>query len=163
MADLAHRREFAKCFGAVRKADEVDGLVRNACIALGILACARENRATKKFRPLAQLPLRDAMVAEHAQWALHGSNLCQDSTGSRATVVPPASSDRMRMAAAGCVSFNCTEEAPMAQQQAATPQKEGPWPTFFPAPLRTRCVGALIDKLTMEIHHGKHHNAYVTT
>ena len=30
------------------------------------------------------------------------------------------------------------------------------------AALRARCPGAHIDKMTMEIHHGKHHGAYVT-
>jgi len=51
----------------------------------------------------------------------------------------------------------------MAQQQAATPQKEGPLAHVLPPlPYAPDALEPYIDKLTMEIHHGKHHNAYVT-
>jgi Fe-Mn family superoxide dismutase len=55
-----------------------------------------------------------------------------------------------------------TEEAPMAQQQAATPQKEGPLAHVLPPlPYAFDALEPYIDKQTMEIHHGKHHGAYV--
>jgi len=48
----------------------------------------------------------------------------------------------------------------MAQQ--AT-QKEGPVAHVLPAlPYASDSLEPYIDKMTMEIHHGKHHNAYVT-
>jgi len=48
-------------------------------------------------------------------------------------------------------------------QQAATSQKEGPLAHVLPAlPYASDALEPYIDKLTMEIHHGKHHNAYVT-
>ncbi len=48
----------------------------------------------------------------------------------------------------------------MAQQ--AT-QKEGPVAHVLPAlPYSSDALEPAIDKMTMEIHHGKHHNAYVT-
>ena len=51
----------------------------------------------------------------------------------------------------------------MAQQQAATPQKEGPLAHVLPPlPYAFDALEPYIDKQTMEIHHGKHHNAYVT-
>src|SRR6266446_1471901 len=51
----------------------------------------------------------------------------------------------------------------MAQQQAASPQKEGPLAHVLPPlPYAPDALEPYIDKLTMEIHHGKHHNAYVT-
>ena len=51
----------------------------------------------------------------------------------------------------------------MAQQQAATSQKEGPLAHVLPPlPYAPDALEPYIDKLTMEIHHGKHHNAYVT-
>ncbi len=51
----------------------------------------------------------------------------------------------------------------MAQQQAATPQKEGPLAHVLPPlPYAPDALEPYIDKQTMEIHHGKHHNAYVT-
>jgi Fe-Mn family superoxide dismutase len=55
-----------------------------------------------------------------------------------------------------------TEEAPMTQQ-AATSQKEGPLAHVLPPlPYAPDALEPYIDKQTMEIHHGKHHNAYVT-
>jgi Fe-Mn family superoxide dismutase len=51
----------------------------------------------------------------------------------------------------------------MAQQQAATSQKEGPLAHVLPQlPYAPDALEPYIDKQTMEIHHGKHHNAYVT-
>ena len=51
----------------------------------------------------------------------------------------------------------------MAQQQAATSQKEGPLAHVLPPlPYASDALEPYIDKQTMEIHHGKHHNAYVT-
>src|SRR5258708_23420759 len=51
----------------------------------------------------------------------------------------------------------------MAQQQAATSQKEGPLAHVLPPlPYAPDALEPYIDKLPMEIHHGKHHNAYVT-
>jgi Fe-Mn family superoxide dismutase len=48
-------------------------------------------------------------------------------------------------------------------QQAATPQKEGPLAHVLPPlPYAPDALEPYIDKMTMEIHHGKHHNAYVT-
>jgi Fe-Mn family superoxide dismutase len=48
-------------------------------------------------------------------------------------------------------------------QQAATSQKEGPLAHVLPPlPYATDALEPYIDKMTMEIHHGKHHNAYVT-
>src|SRR5579872_2565934 len=48
-------------------------------------------------------------------------------------------------------------------QQAATSQKEGPLAHVLPPlPYASDALEPYIDKLTMEIHHGKHHNAYVT-
>src|SRR6202171_4745203 len=73
----------------------------------------------------------------------------------------PARSDRMQ----GAWRYHPirTEEAPMAQQQAATPQKEGPLAHVLPPlPYAPDALEPYIDKMTMEIHHDKHHNAYVT-
>jgi len=51
----------------------------------------------------------------------------------------------------------------MAQQQAATSQKEGPLAHVLPPlPYASDALEPYIDKLTMEIHHDKHHGAYVT-
>ena len=51
----------------------------------------------------------------------------------------------------------------MAQQQAATSQKEGPLAHVLPPlPYAPDALEPYVDKQTMEIHHGKHHNAYVT-
>jgi len=51
----------------------------------------------------------------------------------------------------------------MAQQQAASTQKEGPLAHVLPPlPYAPDALEPYIDKQTMEIHHGKHHNAYVT-
>ena len=48
-------------------------------------------------------------------------------------------------------------------QQAATSQKEGPLAHVLPPlPYAPDALEPYIDKMTMEIHHGKHHNAYVT-
>jgi Fe-Mn family superoxide dismutase len=48
-------------------------------------------------------------------------------------------------------------------QQAASTQKEGPLAYVLPAlPYAPDALEPYIDKMTMEIHHGKHHNAYVT-
>jgi len=48
-------------------------------------------------------------------------------------------------------------------QQAATPHKEGPLAHVLPPlPYPSDALEPYIDKMTMEIHHGKHHNAYVT-
>src|SRR6266481_5147266 len=56
-----------------------------------------------------------------------------------------------------------TEEASMAQQQATTPQKEGPLAHVLPPlPYAPDALEPYIDKQTMEIHHGKHHQAYLT-
>jgi Fe-Mn family superoxide dismutase len=45
----------------------------------------------------------------------------------------------------------------------ATPAKEAQLPHALPAlPYAHDALEPYIDKLTMEIHHGKHHNAYVT-
>ena len=47
--------------------------------------------------------------------------------------------------------------------QAATSQKEGPLAYVLPPlPYAPDALEPYIDKMTMEIHHGKHHNAYVT-
>src|ERR1700722_7062788 len=47
-------------------------------------------------------------------------------------------------------------------QQAATSQKEGPLAYVLPPlPYPPEALEPYIDKQTMEIHHGKHHNAYV--
>src|ERR1700722_20496473 len=49
----------------------------------------------------------------------------------------------------------------MAQQ--ATSKKEGPLAHVLPPlPYAADALEPYIDKQTMEIHHGKHHNAYVT-
>src|SRR5712671_7784645 len=73
----------------------------------------------------------------------------------------PASSDRMP--SAWRYHPIRTEEASMAQQQAATPQKEGPLAHVLPPlPYAHDALEPYIDKMTMEIHHGKHHAAYVT-
>src|SRR5258706_13937530 len=72
----------------------------------------------------------------------------------------PASSDRMP--SAWRYHPIRTEEASMAQQQAATPQKEGPLAHVLPPlPYAPDALEPYIDKLTMEIHHGKHHGTYV--
>src|ERR1700691_4555870 len=48
-------------------------------------------------------------------------------------------------------------------QQAATSQKEGPLAHVLPPlPYPSEALEPYIDKLTMEIHHDKHHGAYVT-
>src|SRR5271169_180747 len=48
-------------------------------------------------------------------------------------------------------------------QQAATPQKEGPLAFVLPPlPYAFDALEPYIDKMTMEIHHDKHHAAYVT-
>src|ERR1700685_4029828 len=48
-------------------------------------------------------------------------------------------------------------------QQAATSQKEGPLAHVLPPlPYPSDALEPYIDKMTMEIHHDKHHNAYVT-
>ena len=48
-------------------------------------------------------------------------------------------------------------------QPAVTPQKEGPLAHVLPPlPYPSDALEPYIDKMTMEIHHGKHHNAYVT-
>src|SRR5579871_5625115 len=48
-------------------------------------------------------------------------------------------------------------------QPAATSQKEGPLAHVLPPlPYPSDALEPYIDKMTMEIHHGKHHNAYVT-
>jgi len=48
-------------------------------------------------------------------------------------------------------------------QQAATPQKEGLLTHVLPPlPYAFDALEPYIDKLTMEIHHGKHHGGYVT-
>jgi Fe-Mn family superoxide dismutase len=48
-------------------------------------------------------------------------------------------------------------------QQAVTSQKEGPLAHVLPPlPYPSDALEPYIDKMTMEIHHGKHHNAYVT-
>src|SRR5579863_1613611 len=48
-------------------------------------------------------------------------------------------------------------------QPAATPQKEGPLAHVLPPlPYASDALEPYIDKMTMEIHHGKHHQAYVT-
>jgi len=48
-------------------------------------------------------------------------------------------------------------------QQAARPQKEGPLAHVLPPlPYAFDALEPYIDKQTMEIHHGKHHNGYVT-
>ena len=47
--------------------------------------------------------------------------------------------------------------------QAARSQKEGPLAHVLPPlPYAFDALEPYIDKQTMEIHHGKHHNAYVT-
>jgi superoxide dismutase, Fe-Mn family len=56
---------------------------------------------------------------------------------------------------------HCQQEVFMAQQ--ATTQKEGPVAHVLPPlPYAPDALEPYIDKMTMEIHHGKHHNAYVT-
>ena len=48
-------------------------------------------------------------------------------------------------------------------QQAATSQKEGPLAHVLPPlPYPSDSLEPYIDKMTMEIHHDKHHGAYVT-
>src|SRR5882724_8940226 len=48
-------------------------------------------------------------------------------------------------------------------QQAVTSQKEGPVAHVLPPlPYASDALEPYIDKQTMEIHHGKHHAAYVT-
>jgi superoxide dismutase, Fe-Mn family len=57
---------------------------------------------------------------------------------------------------------NYTEEAASMAAQ-ATPQKEGHVAHVLPPlPYAPDALEPYIDKQTMEIHHGKHHNAYVT-
>ena len=47
--------------------------------------------------------------------------------------------------------------------QPATSKKEGPLAHVLPPlPYAPDALEPYIDKQTMEIHHGKHHNAYVT-
>ena len=51
----------------------------------------------------------------------------------------------------------------MAQQQAATSQKEGSLAHVLPPlPYPSDALEPYIDKMTMEIHHDKHHGTYVT-
>src|SRR6202166_4559350 len=60
------------------------------------------------------------------------------------------------------LSPKSSEEVSMSQQ-AATSQKEGPLAHVLPPlPYAPDALEPYIDKMTMEIHHGKHHNAYVT-
>src|SRR5258708_14839953 len=60
------------------------------------------------------------------------------------------------------LSSKSSEEVSMSQQ-AVTSQKEGPLAHVLPPlPYATDALEPYIDKMTMEIHHGKHHNAYVT-
>src|ERR1700686_2833639 len=60
------------------------------------------------------------------------------------------------------LSSKSSEEVSMSQQ-AATSQKEGPLAHVLPPlPYATDALEPYIDKMTMEIHHDKHHNAYVT-
>ncbi len=48
-------------------------------------------------------------------------------------------------------------------QQAATSQRRGPLAHVLPPlPYAPDALEPYIDKMTMEIHHDKHHNAYVT-
>src|SRR5580700_3664475 len=59
-------------------------------------------------------------------------------------------------------SSKFSEEVSMSQQ-AVTSQKEGPLAHVLPPlPYPSDSLEPYIDKMTMEIHHGKHHNAYVT-
>ena len=60
------------------------------------------------------------------------------------------------------LSSKSSQEVSMSQQ-AVTSQKEGPLAHVLPPlPYATDALEPYIDKMTMEIHHGKHHNAYVT-
>src|SRR5579872_3411695 len=60
------------------------------------------------------------------------------------------------------LSSTSGQEVSMSQQ-AATSQKEGPLAHVLPPlPYAFDALEPYIDKMTMEIHHGKHHNAYVT-
>src|SRR6202035_249507 len=69
---------------------------------------------------------------------------------------------RMHLPSDTELSSKSSEEVSMSQQ-AATSQKEGPLAHVLPPlPYATDALEPYIDKLTMEIHHGKHHNAYVT-
>src|SRR6202021_3106018 len=69
---------------------------------------------------------------------------------------------RMHLPSDTELSSKSSQEESMSQQ-AATSQKEGPLAHVLPPlPYATDALEPYIDKLTMEIHHGKHHNAYVT-
>ena len=69
---------------------------------------------------------------------------------------------RMHLPSDTELSSMSSEEVSMSQQ-AATSQKEGPLAHVLPPlPYATDALEPYIDKMTMEIHHGKHHNAYVT-
>src|ERR1700690_4438634 len=60
------------------------------------------------------------------------------------------------------LSSKSRQEVSMSQQ-AATSQKEGPLAHVPPPlPYPSDALEPYIDKMTMEIHHDKHHNAYVT-
>src|SRR5580692_11259994 len=132
-----------------------------------ILACARESRATQKSAPgLGSWPPRTTPSSQSTRGGR--------STGftpplrfhraRRRRLCLPARGDRISSAWSRLRYHPiCTEEASMAQQQAATSQKEGPLAHVLPQlPYAPDALEPYIDKLTMEIHHGKHHNAYVT-
>src|SRR5882762_3818268 len=136
MADLAHRGRISRNIptqsSEARKTERLD----TECL-----------RGAGKFRPARR------------RSALQG-NLRQACGLGRRRLCRPASSDRMP--SAWRYHPIRTEEASMAQQQAATPQKEGPLAHVLPPlPYAPDALEPYIDKLTMEIHHGKHHGAYV--
>src|SRR5580700_5216844 len=69
---------------------------------------------------------------------------------------------RMQLPSDTELSSKSSEEVSMSQQ-AVTSQKEGPLAHVLPPlPYPSDALEPYIDKMTMEIHHDKHHNAYVT-
>src|ERR1700721_3434989 len=69
---------------------------------------------------------------------------------------------RMHLPSDTELSSKSSQEVSMSQQ-AATSQKEGPLAHVLPPlPYPSDALEPYIDKMTMEIHHDKHHNAYVT-
>src|SRR6202451_4724005 len=145
---------------------------------LEIPACARARRATRKSargfrnwpRPGTQT-LRSTRNGRLAASASHPS-LCPPEGGRYINqrtqahwplrLCRPVVGVRMHLPSDTELSSKSSEEVSMSQQ-AATSQKEGPLAHVLPPlPYATDALEPYIDKMTMEIHHGKHHNAYVT-
>ena len=158
--------EFRDVFrGSPVKRTKWRGLVRNACIAIGNSGCARASRATEKSaRGLRNWPPPATLSSRSTR---DGRSTGLDSPPifhrlRRRGLCRPAGGDRMQLPSDTELSSKSSEEVSMSQQ-AATSQKEGPLAHVLPPlPYPTDALEPYIDKLTMEIHHDKHHGAYVT-